>query len=52
MLKRAILRKDPTFAEGDYGFRAWGEVTGRWSATWFRAPGATRPDSSARQDAA
>ena len=26
MLKRAILRKDPAFSEGDYGFRAWGEL--------------------------
>jgi uncharacterized protein (TIGR00288 family) len=26
MVKRAILRKDPTFSEGDYGFRAWGEM--------------------------
>src|ERR687895_1426906 len=26
MVKRAILRKDPTFSEGDYGFRAWGEL--------------------------
>ena len=26
MLKRAILRKDPTFSEGDYGFRTWGEL--------------------------
>ncbi|HEX2049853.1 MAG TPA: NYN domain-containing protein [Actinomycetota bacterium] len=26
MLKRAVLRKDPTFTEGDYGFRAWGEL--------------------------
>ncbi|HVF54463.1 MAG TPA: NYN domain-containing protein [Actinomycetota bacterium] len=26
MIKRAILRKDPTFAEGDYGFRTWGEL--------------------------
>ncbi|HEX2240424.1 MAG TPA: NYN domain-containing protein [Actinomycetota bacterium] len=25
-IKRAILRKDPTFSEGDYGFRAWGEM--------------------------
>jgi uncharacterized protein (TIGR00288 family) len=25
-VKRAILRKDPTFSEGDYGFRAWGEL--------------------------
>lgn len=25
-VKRAILRKDPTFTEGDYGFRAWGEL--------------------------
>jgi uncharacterized protein (TIGR00288 family) len=26
MIKRAILRKDPTFSEGDYGFRTWGEA--------------------------
>lgn len=26
MLKRVILRKDPTFSEGDYGFRSWGEL--------------------------
>lgn len=26
MIKRAILRKDPTFSEGDYGFRTWGEL--------------------------
>lgn len=25
-LKRALLRKDPTFTEGDYGFRTWGEL--------------------------
>ena len=25
-IKRAVLRKDPTFTEGDYGFRAWGEL--------------------------
>lgn len=25
-LKRALLRKDPTFAEADFGFRAWGEL--------------------------
>jgi uncharacterized LabA/DUF88 family protein len=25
-LKRALLRKDPTFNEGDYGFRAFGEM--------------------------
>mgnify|MGYP006160205689 CR=1 FL=1 len=25
-LKRAILRKDPTFSESDYGFRTWGEM--------------------------
>lgn len=25
-LKRAILRKDPTFSESDHGFRNWGEV--------------------------
>lgn len=26
MIKRAILRKDPTFSEGDYGFRTWSEL--------------------------
>ncbi|HWL64907.1 MAG TPA: NYN domain-containing protein, partial [Actinomycetota bacterium] len=26
MIKRVILRKDPTFAESDFGFRAWGEL--------------------------
>jgi uncharacterized protein (TIGR00288 family) len=26
MLKRALLRKDPTFNEADYGFRAFGEL--------------------------
>ncbi len=26
MLKRAILRKDPTFSESDYGFRSFGEL--------------------------
>jgi uncharacterized protein (TIGR00288 family) len=26
MIKRAILRKDPTFSESDYGFRTWGEL--------------------------
>lgn len=25
-LKRALLRKDPTFSESDHGFRAWGEL--------------------------
>ncbi|MDP8978634.1 MAG: hypothetical protein M3N17_08715, partial [Actinomycetota bacterium] len=25
-LKRALLRKDPTFSEADYGFRAFGEM--------------------------
>ena len=25
-IKRALLRKDATFSEGDYGFRAWGEL--------------------------
>jgi uncharacterized LabA/DUF88 family protein len=25
-LKRTLLRKDPTFSEGDYGFRAFGEL--------------------------
>jgi uncharacterized protein (TIGR00288 family) len=27
MVKRALLRKDPTFSEGDYGFRTWSELT-------------------------
>ena len=26
MIKRVILRKDPTFTESDYGFRTWGEL--------------------------
>lgn len=26
MIKRSILRKDPTFSEGDYGFRSWSEL--------------------------
>ncbi|MFD0579790.1 OST-HTH/LOTUS domain-containing protein [Dactylosporangium darangshiense] len=26
MLKRTLLRKDPTFSESDYGFRAFGEL--------------------------
>ena len=26
MIKRVILRKDPAFAEGDYGFRSWSEL--------------------------
>jgi len=26
MVKRVLLRKDPTFTESDYGFRAWGEL--------------------------
>lgn len=26
MVKRAILRKDPTFSEADWGFRAFGEL--------------------------
>jgi uncharacterized protein (TIGR00288 family) len=26
MIKRVILRKDPTFSEGDYGFRTWSEL--------------------------
>ena len=25
-MKRALLRKDPTFSEADYGFRAFGEL--------------------------
>ena len=25
-IKRALLRKDPTFTESDYGFRTWGEL--------------------------
>ena len=26
MIKRVVLRKDPTFAESDYGFRTWSEL--------------------------
>ena len=26
MIKRVLLRKDPTFSESDYGFRTWGEM--------------------------
>ena len=26
MLKRAILRKEPTFSEADHGFRTFGEL--------------------------
>lgn len=26
MVKRVVLRKDPTFSENDFGFRAWGEL--------------------------
>jgi uncharacterized protein (TIGR00288 family) len=26
MIKRVILRKDPAFTEGDYGFRTWSEL--------------------------
>src|SRR5699024_11406412 len=26
VLKRALLRKDPTFSESDHGFRSFGEV--------------------------
>lgn len=32
-LKRALLRKDPTFAEADHGFRAWGELLRHLSST-------------------
>jgi hypothetical protein len=44
-LKRALLRKDPTFSEGDYGFRAFGEMLaqmerhGLVSLTEGQAPG-------------
>lgn len=26
MVKRVVLRKDPAFSEGDYGFRSWSEL--------------------------
>src|SRR5919198_2683465 len=44
-LKRAMLRKDPTFSESDYGFRAFGELlrqaerNGVVSLTAGQAPG-------------
>ena len=33
MIKRAILRKDPTFSEGDYGFRTWSELVQHLAST-------------------
>jgi uncharacterized LabA/DUF88 family protein len=33
MLKRTILRKDPTFNEADYGFRGFGELLRQLAAT-------------------
>ena len=46
-VKRAILRKDPTFDEADYGFRGFGELlrhleTSGWSSCAPAAPRATR----------
>jgi uncharacterized protein (TIGR00288 family) len=32
ILKRTLLRKDPTFNEADYGFRAFGELLGHLAA--------------------
>jgi hypothetical protein len=31
-LKRAVLRKDPTFDEADHGFRGFGELLRNWRA--------------------
>ncbi|MDQ4065436.1 MAG: NYN domain-containing protein [Actinomycetota bacterium] len=33
MIKRVILRKDPTFTESDYGFRTWGELMNHLAST-------------------
>ena len=33
MLKRTILRKDPTFNEADYGFRGFGELVRHLATT-------------------
>jgi hypothetical protein len=43
-LKRALLRKDSTFAEGDYGFRSFGELVRNLSER-----GVVRLDASERQ---
>ena len=57
-LKRALLRKDSTFSEADYGFRAFGELLRhldepRGSSSCPRArPGAIRWSSSPQTAAA
>ena len=44
MLKRAILRKEPTFSEADHGFRTFGELLRTWpSAGWSRCTRGARP---------
>ncbi len=43
-LKRALMRKDSTFAEGDYGFRSFGELVRNLSER-----GVVRLDASERQ---
>lgn len=46
MIKRALLRKDPTFTEGDYGFRSWSELMRHLETTGVveLAPGAAEGD--------
>jgi uncharacterized LabA/DUF88 family protein len=59
-LKRTLLRKDPTFNEADYGFRAFGELLGHLAAqnvvelSEGRAKGdpeVTLPERGDREDA-
>jgi uncharacterized protein (TIGR00288 family) len=46
MVKRAILRKDPTFSESDFGFRTWSELMRHLESTGVieLRPGAAEGD--------
>lgn len=48
MIKRAIVRKDPTFNETDYGFRSWGELIANLTDRGFISlgPGSAEGDPS------
>lgn len=52
-LKRAIIRKDPTFSEADYGFRAFGELlrnlASRGTVELTEGPARGDPEVSFRQ---
>ena len=61
MLKRALIRKDPTFSEADYGFRAFGELLRHLEGRKVieLSPGAAKgdpevafPESGSEEDAA